>query len=132
MIHRTLLISGMALFFAGCANYYQVKDPTTNKCYYTRMIWDKPSGVAFDDVVTGKSVTLQNSEVARITRDQYNAMKRLGINAHHDNDWPEARPAGGTIGPNRQIDAPYQRSLERGTWENGQYRYDSRLGTPDY
>ena len=62
----------MALLFTGCGGYYMVKDPSSDKTYYTKKIKDKKEGaVQFTDTVTGSEVTIQNSEITKIKKDEY-------------------------------------------------------------
>ena len=66
---------GILLLFvlAGCGGYWQVIDPTTKNIYYTEKVeQSKSSGaVRFMDAKTGSEVTLQNSEVKEISRDEF-------------------------------------------------------------
>jgi hypothetical protein len=67
----TLTLLALSLLAAtGC--HYQVTDPTSGRIYYTKDI-DRRSGgsVQFEDERTGTEVTLQNSEVARISEYEY-------------------------------------------------------------
>jgi hypothetical protein len=60
----------------GCAGttYYQVKDPGTGKTYYTTKYDKEKSGaVSLKDDKTKSEVTVQNSEIMEITKDQYQA-----------------------------------------------------------
>ena len=68
----TLLVLVVTLGLAGCGRYYQVKDPTSDKVYYTRSIDEERGGaVRFEDEKTGSKVTLQGSEVKKIDREEY-------------------------------------------------------------
>jgi hypothetical protein len=59
---------------SGCASYYRVKDPATGTSYYTTDIDRNKSGsVTFTDDNTGSKVTLQNSEVTEIKKEDYKA-----------------------------------------------------------
>jgi hypothetical protein len=60
---------------AGCGGYWQVVDPTTKNVYYTEEVKEsKSSGaVKFLDAKTGSEVTLQNSEVKEISKDEFKA-----------------------------------------------------------
>jgi hypothetical protein len=61
-----------ALLAGGCTSYYKVTDPTTGKVYYTTDLQHKDSGAAtLKDARTGNKVALQNSEVEKITKEQY-------------------------------------------------------------
>jgi hypothetical protein len=69
-----LAIAGScAVLLTACASYYQVRDPASGATYYTSDI-DKPGGsgtVRFKDDRTRQQVTLQNSQVREISRDEY-------------------------------------------------------------
>jgi hypothetical protein len=59
---------------AGCTTYYEVTDPTTGKNYFTtdKELDQSNSGAAsFIDARTGDKVTIQNSQVAKITQQAY-------------------------------------------------------------
>jgi hypothetical protein len=73
-----VLVASAALL-AGCASHYMVRDPGSGTTYYTSDL-DTPGRagtVRFKDGRTDKEVTLQNSEVTPISRDEY----RRNINA---------------------------------------------------
>jgi hypothetical protein len=73
VIRKALVVVGL-MVVAGCASYYQVTDPTTGKSYFTTSseISQSDSGAtSFIDARTGNKVTLQNSEIAKITQQQY-------------------------------------------------------------
>ena len=62
----------LPLLVSGCASYHQVTDPNTKTVYYTKHLRSRRSGaVVFRDAATGQKVTLQNSEVKKITRSQF-------------------------------------------------------------
>jgi hypothetical protein len=66
-------LAGSASFLAGCGSYYMVRDPGSGNTYYTSDI-DRPGGtgtVRFRDGRSDRQVTLQNSEVREISRDEY-------------------------------------------------------------
>jgi hypothetical protein len=66
-------VAGGTVLLAGCGSYYMVRDPGSGATYYTHEI-DRPGGagtVRFQDGRTEKKVTLQNSEVTPISRDEY-------------------------------------------------------------
>jgi Cu/Ag efflux protein CusF len=62
-------------FLAGCGGYWQVVDPTTKNTYYTEEVKESKStgAVKFIDAKTGKEVTLQNSEVKEISKEEFQA-----------------------------------------------------------
>jgi len=57
----------------GCASdYYKVTDPTTGREYYTTELQRNNSGAAtLKDARTGNTVNLQNSEIAKVTKEEY-------------------------------------------------------------
>jgi len=58
----------------GCTSYYKVHDPTTGKDYYATELKQKSNGSAtLKDGRTGNTVTIQNSEVAQISKEEYDA-----------------------------------------------------------
>ena len=70
---RYFFILVICLFVIGCAKYYKVTDPATEKDYYTKKVTRKKSGaIKVKDQRTGKVVTLQSSEIEKITKDQFN------------------------------------------------------------
>ena len=61
----------MLLALTGCT-YYRITDPTTNKIYYTKKIDERHSGaVTITDAKTKRKVTLQNSDIEKISRDEF-------------------------------------------------------------
>jgi len=69
-----LLLMGLA---AGC-QHYRVTDPQTGQTYYTRTINRHLGGaVSFEDQRTHDKVTLQNSQVEKISEDAYDAGIRV-------------------------------------------------------
>ncbi len=59
---------------AGCGGYWQVVDPASKTTYYTKEVKKTPGGaVQFTDAKTGKEVTLQNSEVLEVSKDEFKA-----------------------------------------------------------
>ena len=62
-----------AFCFCGCAPYYRVTDPSTENVYYTRSIKKLGGGaVKLEDKRSGKTVTVQNSEVEKLEKEAYN------------------------------------------------------------
>jgi hypothetical protein len=83
-----ILCVGFAV--VGCASYYKVTDPTSGKIYYTKDISNVKSGaVKLKDARTGSRVTIQNSEVKKISKEEYKA----GLSAPASNPAPAATPA---------------------------------------
>ena len=63
---------GTALIISGCTTYYQVREPAGGRAYYTTDLEDTRAGaVKFKDGKSGATITLQNSEVQEIPKDQY-------------------------------------------------------------
>ena len=57
----------------GCASdYYKVTDPTTGREYYTTELQRNNSGAAtLKDARTGNTVNLQNSEISKVSKEEY-------------------------------------------------------------
>ncbi len=72
---RGALLAIVCFFFlAGCGGYWQVTDPTSKTVYYTEEVKQNKGGtVMFNDAKTGKQVTLQNSEVLKVSKDEFKA-----------------------------------------------------------
>ncbi len=66
----TVLIASLLL--GGCASYYKVTDPVSGRTYYTDdMKKERDGAVRLKDARTGSEVTIQNSEVKKITKEEY-------------------------------------------------------------
>jgi hypothetical protein len=64
----------LALLLGGCTTHYKVTDPTTGKAYYTTELKQKGNGSAtLKDGRTGNTVNIQNSEISKITKAEYDA-----------------------------------------------------------
>ena len=69
---RVAAIAGAVLAMAGCTTYYQVREPSGGKTYYTTGIEQIREGaVMFRDGKNGSNVTLQNSEIREIPQEEY-------------------------------------------------------------
>lgn len=74
-----LLAVMLALFFsigiAACGgSYYRVKDPGTDKTYYTKKIEKEKGGaIKLKDANTGSTITIQNSEITEINKEEFKA-----------------------------------------------------------
>lgn len=56
----------------GCASYYRVTDPSTDKTYYTKDVKNLGGGaVKLTDERNGNIVTLQNSEIKKIEKQEF-------------------------------------------------------------
>jgi hypothetical protein len=66
------------VFLGGCTTYYRVTDPVSGKSYYSTSVDQNKSGVTkLVDARTGSKVTIQNSEISEISKDEYNAAKAV-------------------------------------------------------
>ena len=62
----------MLAVLSACASYYKITDPASGKVFYTTDIDKENSGaVSFTDEKSKTQVTLQNSEIAEISSDEY-------------------------------------------------------------
>ena len=63
----------LAIGITGCAKYYKVKDPTGGSVYYTDSIDEagRQGAIKFKDTKTGTVVTLQNSEVLEVSKEEF-------------------------------------------------------------
>ncbi len=79
----------------GCGGHYAVKDPASGTTYYTKSIDKKKSGVVtLKDARTGSKVTLQSSEVHKISKEEFEAGV-AGRTAPPAKPAPAPPPAGG-------------------------------------
>jgi hypothetical protein len=71
-----LLLSSLCLpILMGCrSTYYSVSEPASGKTYYTTKLekYKKTGAISFVDVVSGKQVTLQTSELKSLSRQEFN------------------------------------------------------------
>ena len=71
---RGLALGFLLLFGCGGKTYWKVHDPYTKTVYYTDGLDKLSSGaVAFTDAKTGEEVSIQNSEVKKITEEEFKA-----------------------------------------------------------
>jgi hypothetical protein len=70
---RSCLVLVAALLVAGCGgSYYKVTDPATGNEYYTEKVNERGSGaVTIKDAATGDNVTLQNSHVTEVSKEEF-------------------------------------------------------------
>ena len=67
-----LMIVLVGLLMVGCASYYKVTDTNTGKDYHTKKIKKKSGGaIEIKDAKTGAIVTIQASEVRKISKQTY-------------------------------------------------------------
>ena len=76
-INRIKIVAALfilSLLTACGGGYYKVTDPATDKVYYTKEVKEQKGGaVKLMNANTGSMVTLQNSEVTEINKEEYNA-----------------------------------------------------------
>jgi uncharacterized protein YceK len=73
MMPRTFVVTLLVVLLAGCATYYKVTDPSSSKTYYTEKVKREGTAVQFKDAQTGGEMTLQNSSVQEIDKQEYQA-----------------------------------------------------------
>ncbi len=77
MRRRIVSVLAMAAVIAalgGCASYYTVTDPMTNKVHYTKNLdTGRTGGIVFRDAASGDRVTVQNPEVRKINKALFRA-----------------------------------------------------------
>jgi hypothetical protein len=67
-----VLLLAALITLAGCAKYYEVKDPGTGKLYFTNDLnYNKSGSVQFHDIKSNVGVTLQSSEVRKISEEEF-------------------------------------------------------------
>jgi hypothetical protein len=72
-VKRTILFLSLFLLAACGGSYYRVKDTASGRVYYTRDVDTKrrTGAVDFKDAKSGAKVTLQSSEVEKISEADY-------------------------------------------------------------
>lgn len=57
----------------GACTHYQITDPTTGRSYFTKDAGRAPSSgaVVFTDAKTGEVLTLQNTQMKQISREEF-------------------------------------------------------------
>ena len=70
-----LFLPVVLLTVASCASHYMVRDPASGTTYYTRDVdrTGDSGSVKFKDESTGAKVIIQQSEVRRVSEDEYEA-----------------------------------------------------------
>ena len=69
----TIITCSLILTVAGCSSYYKVTDPGSGKIYYTNEIEKDDGAIEFEDANSGSTVTIQNSEVTEISKEEFKA-----------------------------------------------------------
>lgn len=74
------LLAGMVLLLGpGCGSHYRVTEPGSGRVYYTKHVEHQKGGaVEFEDARTKSKVTIQSSEVTKISEHEF----KEGIKAH--------------------------------------------------
>jgi hypothetical protein len=90
--YRALPLNALALsvavLIAGCTSYYQIRDPESGRIYYTDDMKTLEGGaVRFTDAQTGSEVTIQDSSIEEISKDEFNIRR-----------YQEPAPAGDSSG----------------------------------
>lgn len=68
----TVLVIILLMSLSGCTTYYRVTDPSTDNVYYSTNVKKLSGGaIRIKDEKTGNEVTLQNSEVETIKKEQF-------------------------------------------------------------
>jgi hypothetical protein len=75
---RKLFIVALSIFvllgISACGSYYMVKDIQSDKTFFTKEIEKEKGGaVRFKDANTGSTVTIQNSAVKEINKEEFKA-----------------------------------------------------------
>jgi hypothetical protein len=61
-----------AVLVGGCSSYYRVADPASGKIYYTKSVKKEKGGaVMLKDAATGDKVTLQNSQISKVSKEEF-------------------------------------------------------------
>jgi len=69
------LFLALLLMLYGCSSHYMVHDPATGTNYYTKDVdrTGDSGAIKFKDHATGSKVIIQQSEVRKISEDEYEA-----------------------------------------------------------
>src|SRR5262245_504946 len=88
-------ILACAVLASGCTSYYKVADPQTGTVYYTQSLERESGGaVTLKDGKTNGEVTIQNSNVTSISKEQFEANRmRSGENPEAEARAAQARAA---------------------------------------
>nr|WP_320193936.1 hypothetical protein [uncultured Desulfobacter sp.] len=67
-----MLFFSISILLASCGSYYKITDPQSQKSYYTTDVDKEKSGaVNFTDEKTKEEVTIQNSEISEISKEEF-------------------------------------------------------------
>jgi hypothetical protein len=80
MRKMNVLLPAALLTLASCASHYMVRDPASGTTYYTRDVdrTGDSGSVKFKDEATGAKVIIQQSEVKKVSEDEYEAGVKRG------------------------------------------------------
>lgn len=71
ILSRLAVLACVAAAAAGCS-FYRITDPASKTDYYTtKYDQERQGSVKFTDDKTGKIVTLQNTEITKISEETY-------------------------------------------------------------
>nr|WP_320015260.1 hypothetical protein [uncultured Desulfobacter sp.] len=74
LLTLAMIISILFCMAACGGGYYKVKDLHTDKTYYTKQIEQEKNGaVKFEDTHTDSVLTIQNSEITKINKEEFKA-----------------------------------------------------------
>ena len=68
-----MIACGLVLTVDGCSSYYTITDPGSGKIYYSNEVEKEDGAIEFKDANSGSTVTIQNSEVKEISKEEYKA-----------------------------------------------------------
>ena len=72
VMKRLLLLAVLALPLISCASYFEIHDPGSDRTYYSKGYTSRKSGmITFKDANTGIKITIANSEVKKISKDEF-------------------------------------------------------------
>jgi hypothetical protein len=73
-VHSLLL--SIVMLAGGCTTYYQIQDPESKSVYYADDIKTLDGGaVRFTDARTGNEVTVQDSDIKEISKDEFDTRR---------------------------------------------------------
>ena len=69
---KRILLLALIAILPCCRGYYRVYHPSSDKTFYTTKIEGKKSGaIEFEDAATGDDVTLSDSAVREISKEEF-------------------------------------------------------------
>jgi len=96
----TALVVLSGVLATACATYFKVTDPQSGRVYFTQDVSRERGGAAtFTDAASNSKVTIQNSEVKEITKDEYNVGRFGGSTKPAPAPAPAAAPAPAPAAP---------------------------------